>query len=353
MQDSAMRVKTPLQKQRYAYLNILRCAAILLVISLHCTSGFVSNAAFFGSKTWWACMITNSFSRMGVPLFFMISGYLLLSSEKTRDIRTFYQKRLARLAVPFLFWDVVYFLERCALEGVPPDGLLFFQELAAKGSRYHLWFVYQILGLYLLAPFLKKIVEHSNLRELILFFLLILLQPTFFRFVNVMQSAIQIAPFRALVEGFAGYFLAGYLLGTYSIPPRGRRAVYLLGLAGLLGGILGNYRTSSPEGIFLYFSENYSITQYMTAGALFLLVKETADRFPRWAVRGAEFFSGLTFGVYFIHVLVLDAYGAALSRLGWNPAPGLRIAAGFLVVSLTSTCLAYLFSRIPLLRRLI
>ena len=35
MQDSAMRVKTPLQKQRYAYLNILRCAAILLVISLH------------------------------------------------------------------------------------------------------------------------------------------------------------------------------------------------------------------------------------------------------------------------------------------------------------------------------
>ena len=324
MQDSAMRVKTPLQKQRYAYLNILRCAAILLVISLHCTSGFVSNAAFFGSKTWWACMITNSFSRMGVPLFFMISGYLLLSGEKTCDIRTFYQKRLARLAVPFLFWDVVYFLERCALEGVPPDGLLFFQELAAKGSRYHLWFVYQIL-----------------------------LQPTFFRFVNVMQSAIQIAPFRALVEGFAGYFLAGYLLGTYSIPPRGRRAVYLLGLAGLLGGILGNYRTSSPEGIFLYFSENYSITQYMTAGALFLLVKETAERFPRWAVRGAEFFSGLTFGVYFIHVLVLDAYGAALSRLGWNPAPGLRIAAGFLVVSLASTCLAYLFSRIPLLRRLI
>lgn len=339
--------------QVYPYIDILRCTAIFLVISLHCTSGFVSNAAFFGTKTWWACIAANSVSRMGVPIFFMISGFLLLSSKKTLCIKQFYQKRLVKLALPFLFWDVVYFLETCVLNGVQPDIVLFFQELAEKGSRYHLWFVYQILALYLLAPFLKKIVDHSTVQELVLFLAVILLQPTVFRFLNVMQPTINFNPFRALVEGFAGYFLAGYLLGTCQIPPRGRRAVYMIGFAGLAGGIAGNYLFSSPDGIHLYFSENYSITQYMTAGALFLWVKETAGRFPGWVTRWAGKLSGLTFGIYFIHVLVLDLYTNAVQRFCPTAPDSIRIAASFVTVSILSTAIVYLFSKTPLLKRLI
>lgn len=155
------------------------------------------------------------------------------------------------------------------------------------------------------------------------------------------------------MEGFFGYFLAGYLLGAYKLPPRGRRAVYLLGLLGFVGGIVGNYRTSSPEGIFLFFSENYSITQYMTASALFLFVKETAERFPGWLLRWAESLSGLTFGIYFIHVLILDLYGVTVSHMWPGCSASIRIAGSFLVVSVLSTLFVYLFSKLPLLKRLI
>lgn len=340
-------------QKEYSYIDLLRCMAVYMVIIFHCASGYVSQAAFFGTRTWWACLVISSFSRICISLFFMISGFLLLSGDKARDIRSFYRKRFARLALPFLFWDAAYFLERCMLEGIQPDIVLFFQELAGKGSRYHLWFVYQILALYLLAPFLKKIVDHSSTRELVLFLALILLQPTVFRFLNIIQSTVNVAPFRALVEGFAGFFLLGYLLGAHPIPRHVKRAVYLAGCVGLVVNIVGNYRFSSPDGIALYFSENYAITQYMMACAVFLWVKETSGQFPAWLLRWAKGLSGLTFGIYFIHVLVLDAYGIAIRHM-WPGLPdSIRIAVSFAIVPVFSTVFVYFFSKAPVLKRLI
>lgn len=142
---------------RYAYIDLLRCLAAFLVILLHCIAGYTGNTALFGTRTWWACDIINSFARMGVPLFFMVSGFLLLSSEKTDCVQTFYKNRVSRLCVPFLFWDIVYYFESCVLEGRSPGLLPFLNELTRQGSKYHLWFVYQIMALYLLMPFLKSL----------------------------------------------------------------------------------------------------------------------------------------------------------------------------------------------------
>ncbi len=156
---------------RYAYIDLLRCLAAFLVILLHCIAGYTGNTVLFGTRTWWACDIINSFARMGVPLFFMVSGFLLLSSEKTDCVQTFYKNRVSRLCVPFLFWDIVYYFESCVLEGRSPGLLPFLNELTRQGSKYHLWFVYQIMALYLLMPFLKKIVDGSTRRELQIFYL--------------------------------------------------------------------------------------------------------------------------------------------------------------------------------------
>lgn len=331
-----------------AYVDVLRCLAIYLVIALHCVVGFVNNAGLYGTRTWWACSIINSFGRMGVPLFFMISGYLLLSSEKTREIGSFYKNRFLKLALPFFVWDAVYFLEGCILSG-SWDILVFFQELVRQGSKYHLWFIYQIMGLYLLAPFLKKIVDHSTTGELLVFLAVVLLQPTLLRFFNVIQPVLHFAPFLALVEGYVGFFLLGYLLGTRPVPPRLRGLLYLTGVAGMIGGTLGNYLFSSPEKISFYFSEGYSIMQYMTAGALFLLAKET--RFSPRVLRGAGGLAKLTFGIYFVHVLVLDVFTKLAGRLHGALTLSGQIAASIVAVSVVSTLLAYVFSRLPILRR--
>lgn len=339
---------------RYAYIDLLRCLAVLLVIMLHCVSGYANNTALFGTRTWWACNIINSFARMGVPLFFMISGFLLLSSEGTCRIGAFYKRRFSKLCIPFLFWDVIYYFEVCVLEGRTPTLLSFLNELTRQGSKYHLWFIYQILALYLLMPFLKKIVDHSTERERWAFLLVILLQPTLFRFINIIQRVVYIAPFLALVEGYAGFILTGYLLGICPKMTRRQRTVAgAAGCVGLAGGSLGNFLFSSPEKIAMYFSEGYSIAQYITAGALFLLAKELAERLPERLLRWTKSLSGLTFGMYFVHVLFLDFYYGVLPRLGLDFPPSLDVVLSFLFASAASICVVYIFSKLPLLRRLI
>lgn len=337
---------------RYAYIDLLRCAAAFLVILLHCIAGYTGSTALFGTRTWWACDIINSFARMGVPLFFMVSGFLLLSSEKTGHIQAFYKNRVSRLCVPFLFWDTIYYFESCVLEGCTPGLLPFLNELTHQGSKYHLWFVYQIMALYLLMPFLKKIIDNSTRRELWIFLFVILLQPTIFRFINIVQRAVYIAPFLALVEGYAGFLLTGYLLGSQPMARR-RAVVCVIGCVGLAGGAIGNFLFSSPEKIVMYFSEGYSIVQYMTAGALFLLAKETADRLPEWLLRPVRSLSKRTFGIYLIHVLFLDFYIGAMPRLGLALPPSLNVVCSFLFTSSASICAVYLLSGLPVLRRLV
>lgn len=334
------------------YIDVLRYLAICLVIALHCVVGYVKDADMYGTGTWWLCSIINSFGRMGVPVFFMLSGFLLLSGSRALDIRSFYKKRFLKLAVPFLVWDAVYYLEGCVIRGSWAI-LPFFQQLVQQGSKYHLWFIYQIMGLYLLTPFLKKIVDHSDTRELLVFLAVILLQPTVFRLVNVVQPIFHIAPFLALVEGYVGFYLLGYLLGTRNVPPRLRRAIYLLGIVGMAAGTWGNYLCSSAEKISFYFSEGYSIMQYLTAGALFLLLKEQGGRLPPCAVDWARRLADLTFGIYFVHVLVLDLLVAAEGRLGFSLPLACWVVFNIIAVSAVSTCAAFLLSRLPVLRRLI
>lgn len=335
------------------YLDVLRCLACYLVIGLHAIADPLVNKGLFGTRTWWVLDICSGLVRMGVPLFFMISGYLLLSDSRTLDIGTFYKRRLVKLLPPFLVWDVIYFLMRCADGGVEPDVLTFFQELAFQGSKYHLWFVYQIIGLYLLMPFLKRIVDQCTTKELVIFLGVVLLQPTLFRLLNVVQTVIWLNIFRTLVEGYAGFLITGYLLGSRELSRKARWWIYGLGLVGLVGGALGNYLLSSSEKINLVFNEGYSITHFLTSGACFVLAKQLAGKLPQQLLRGTKKVSHLTYGIYLSHVLLLDWIFQNRWYIMPNQTPAGFTVFSFVATSLVSTIFVWLVSHIRGLRKLL
>lgn len=344
----------PLARRRCAYLDVLRCAAVYLVIGLHCIGDMLEDRSLFATPTWWAMDLLSGVVRMGVPLFFMISGYLHLSDPRTDNVLEFYRRRLGKLIPPFLVWDLIYFLFKCFSEGGwTINELGFVRELTGQGSQYHLWFVYQMAALYLLMPFLKKIVDHSTEKELLIFLGVVLLQPTIFRLLNVVQDLAVFGPFLAIVEGYAGFLLVGYLLGTKELSPRARRWIYVLGLVGLAGGALANFTSSTPTNIRLYGNEGYFITHYMTSSACFVLVKQTAEKLPERLKIAAGKLSGLTFGIYFAHVLVMDLIRELLHYTGawYGPAP--EAAVMFLGASVLTTLFIWLVSHIPGLRKLL
>lgn len=341
------------QRGKIPYLDVLRACATYLVVALHCISGYLATAPLFGTRTWWVCNVLNSFVRMGVPIFFMLSGYLLLSDPRTADLKTFYKRRLGKLVVPFLFWDVLYFAVKCIVAGRFLGFEQFFDELFLRGSKYHLWFIYQIIALYLLAPFLKKMVDHARGRELCVLLVIILIVPTFFRLANVVQSVVYVAPFLALMEGYTGFFLLGYLLGTYRLSKKRRWLVYLGGVAGVVIGVAGNYLLSSPEDMNLFFNEGYFINHFLTAGAFFLLVKSISHRLPEVLCRAAGQVSKLSFGIYLSHALALDLFRMGLVRLGVALSPAWYIPASFIFAAVVSTLLAWVLSKLPVLKRVV
>ena len=331
------------------YLYFLRVFSILLVILLHCVNPYLTNAALFGGRTWWICNVLNSITRAGVPCFFMMSGFLLLRDPRTLQIGAFYKKRLPRILIPLLVWNVLYFFYYRLMNGQPVDITDLIGEILDFGTAYHLWFVYTIFGIYLLLPFLKRIVDGCTPKQLWWFTLLLFFTGTIRPLLNQFLP-VYIHLFEPLAEGYIAFFLLGYLLGSSALDRELRAAVYCGGAAGLLLGVWGNWYFSAPDALNLVFNGGYQINHVLAASALFVFFKQLHwERLPRLC-NAAKAWSGRTFGVYFIHVLAMDLCGrfvpAALTPCG-------VIVWTFLFTVLTSAAAAWLISRTGRFSRLL
>src|SRR5690606_36349734 len=167
---SCWRQRRPARSQASAmqWIDHAKIAAALAVVILHVAAGVLSWNAV-GTESWWCGNLYNALVRWCVPVFVMVSGALLLDSDKQEPIEVFYKKRLARVLVPLLFWSLLFMswtFAKGALRGEPPplSGLL--QSVLLGQPFYHLWYLYMIPGLYLLTPFLRKITATSSRREL-------------------------------------------------------------------------------------------------------------------------------------------------------------------------------------------
>jgi len=343
-------MSTEARRETTAYMDLLRCGALYLVVLLHCISGTLANPALVGTAVWWICDVLNSAARMGVPLFFMLSGALLLPNPRTLDPLPFYRRRLRRLLLPFLCWDVLYFLENAWLQAQTPSlGQFFTELLALRGSKYHLWFVYKIAGIYLLLPFLKRILDHCRRREQWLLLGVILLPASVFPLVSLLPG-VQLDLFGPLVDGRVGFFLLGFLLAQASPPPWARRLLYGGGALAFLLNIFGNFWLSAPGQVNLWFNDGCALTHFLTAGAVFLLAKERIHM-PPALCRLCRRLSSLSYGIYLSHVLFLDVFTRLLRGLALGTARTLLLS--FLLTACTATVSVWLLSLCRPLRRLL
>jgi surface polysaccharide O-acyltransferase-like enzyme len=100
----------------------------------------------------------------------MISGYFLLPIKDSVDI--FFRKRLYRIVWPFIFWGVIYAIYNLISRG---DTLV--QCLTNMAHIFvnfgtelgHMWFVYMLVGLYLIMPLLSPWAEKVGKKELLVY----------------------------------------------------------------------------------------------------------------------------------------------------------------------------------------
>ena len=135
-------------KRNYNY-DFIRMTAIVLVILIH-SCGQLVESDWGGARLEY--VLIASVIDMGVPLFLMLSGALLLGKEEPLGV--FFKKRFSRILLPFLIWSLVFYVLL-----FPPHGIDclwdYPYKLLTGGIHGVYWFVYTIIGLYLLTPLLR------------------------------------------------------------------------------------------------------------------------------------------------------------------------------------------------------
>ncbi|WP_437919153.1 acyltransferase [Sphingobacterium sp. LRF_L2] len=284
------------------YISALRILATFLVILIHASTGYLN--VFPGPGTdWHYANLLNSFSRFSVPLFVMISGTLLL--QKRENFVIFYKKRMARICWPFLFWVVVYlvyyFYRYTNIDVLPAGRVVEISiQKIVQGPSAHLWFLYMIIGLYIAIPFLQIIVAHASRKELLLFiFCWIIALLIVNKDLNSYIPRIDLTFF----SGYVGYLILGYYLSTQKM----KIPVWLL-LAMILviaaANTYGTYAVSLKYHKYMPTFYGYlGLNNALLAAVVFLLFKKLFQRpLPKWLL----LVDGYSFGIYLVHILVLN-----------------------------------------------
>lgn len=168
-----------MEKNREIWLDWLRVTACFLVMATHSCEPFYlggeGSLILTKADALWVSVL-NVIPRACVALFVVASSYLQFPLHYST--KEFFKRRAVRILPPFLIWTIVYAL----IWGEPvqnfKDVLLNFNYAAG-----HLWFVYMLVGLYLIMPLLSSWAEKVGKREL-QFFLAICLFTTVIPFIR-------------------------------------------------------------------------------------------------------------------------------------------------------------------------
>ncbi|MBR3758233.1 MAG: acyltransferase [Bacteroidaceae bacterium] len=149
-----------MKEERIVFLDYLRIFACFLVMMVHASEAFygVGETPILSEshKLWIA--IWDGMSRISVPLFVITSAYLLVPMSGAQSWSDFFKRRFLRIIPPMAVFMVIYALLSVWQEGWTwKDAFVALCQLPLNFpmNAFHLWFMYPLIGLYLLIPILS------------------------------------------------------------------------------------------------------------------------------------------------------------------------------------------------------
>ncbi len=316
----------PMEIKRIAFLDYLRIFACFLVMLVHASENFygassgemagpVSMLADATDRLW--VSVYDGFSRMSVPLFMMVSAFLLVPMREGQSAFSFYKRRAVRIIPALVIFMILYSTLPMLWGQMDGDAsatdlsriLLNFPSLAG-----HFWFMYPLIGLYLFIPIISPWLTKVSPREERFFIWLFVLStciPYLNRFFGEVWGQCFWNEYHMLwyFSGYLGYLiLAHYIRVHLTWSAHRRLAVGIpLTIAGAVATILSFYVQAEP-GVTLVTPEleigwafcTVNVVA-LTAGMFLIFTAILQHEVPASVVE----VSNLTYGMFLMHIFWL------------------------------------------------
>jgi surface polysaccharide O-acyltransferase-like enzyme len=297
----------------------------------------------------------NQIARFAVPLFFVISGFVLeISFTSNLGYLSFIKKRFSRIFIPFVFWSAIYYL---FIYKNNHDNIL--RVILTGDASYQLYFIPTLCIFYLVFPLLHKIYKYiSNIWVLIL---LSASQIWFLRYDYFIKPFRFVDPIHIAL---LAYFF--FIIGIVAARNRGKiysfvqKWKYIIFPGIILSGIYvfweGWSRYFITGNYLSYYSQwRPSVWVYtILIGMAFFYFFEKMSKFILFVN-----LSKFSFLVFFIHVAVLESFWSVIGKNLYNlMSPNIFGKSFFDLIFFTAVAgisflLASMLHKIPKLNKLI
>ncbi|CEO32986.1 acyltransferase [Paraclostridium sordellii] len=297
-----------MNKERILYYDLIRTIACFLVIVNHTIwmFGAYNKLPMF---TWIVSDALFFIAKMAVPLFIMLSGALLLDKEESYKHLAIH--KVFKMTFILLVWSLIY--ATYAKHSILTFGDIFreIKAIIKQPISIHLWYLYMLIGLYIITPFLRKMIKNFTDKDFIIFIIIWILYSTLLPFIGLFKS-FEFSKYLAIpfFSGYIGYYIAGFYLDNIEI---NKNKIILSVIIFFTGLIISTYITfimSKVKGTTYMGLDNVRMFPIMLMSlSFFLIVKNLGEKIherlnKEKTKRIIVNISSATFGIYLIHTLL-------------------------------------------------
>lgn len=328
-------------------IDLLRIIAILAVVLVHTTTRTLEVSHYYLDQIPFTLFL-NQIARFAVPLFFLISGFVLeLNYPFHANYLTYLKKRFNKILIPYVFWSAIYYFFVYTHHKIN-----FFQTLLGGNASYQLYFIPSLLIFYLLFPFIHRYYQTLSKKSILLVLgslQLILLSLDYYAHAVPFFYPINIVLLNYFVF-FLGVSASHHHERIMTFIKKWISVITLMAVAtGLFIFFEGRYFYLKTHNYLSFYSQwrpsVFFYTLFLTPSLYYFLSQLKLGH-------GIKKFSHLSFFVFFVHVIVLETAWDFIEAPLFKDNPQIIHQVWydplwFLLVSGISFLLAYVVRKLP------
>ena len=163
---------------RVVFVDYIRVVACFLVMLVHASENFYAadSSGLAGcvsmlvneDNRFWVAFYDGTLGRISVPLFMIVSAFLLVPMKSGYTMTSFYKRRLLRVVPPMVVFMFAYTFLPLLWNGMTwEQSMTDLKHLPFNfpSMAGHLWFMYPLISVYLIIPVVSPWLERASARD--------------------------------------------------------------------------------------------------------------------------------------------------------------------------------------------